>query len=82
MRLEWQMYWRAVRAELEAERARSDRERYRAEAEAANARVTGLERLAGAAQKQLSELVTTRRYRLAQSIAAPLDWVRGRRRST
>jgi hypothetical protein len=82
VRLEWQMYGRAVRAELEAEQARSDRERYRGDAEAANARVTDLERLAGAAQEQLSELVTTRRYRLAQSIAAPLDWVRGHRRST
>jgi uncharacterized coiled-coil protein SlyX len=47
-----------------------------------DARIEEHEQVARQAQQQLRELVATRRYRLARSIAAPLDWARAHRRST
>jgi hypothetical protein len=76
VRLEWQMYGRAVGAGQEVERLRTEIERYRQVAAHAEARAGELERIAQEAQRQLAALLTTRRYRVGQTIAAPLDWVR------
>jgi hypothetical protein len=76
VRLEWQMYGRAVGAGHEVERLRTQIERYREAAEHAEARASELERIAKEAQRQLAALLATRRYRVGQAIAAPLDRVR------
>jgi hypothetical protein len=81
VRLEWQMYGRAVAAAREAEEMRGERERYRVEAERATERIEELERVAREAQARLAALVATRRYRLGGRVAAPLDWARSHRRS-
>jgi hypothetical protein len=69
VRLEWQMYGRAVGAVREAEQLRTEIERYRQAAEQAQARTVD-------AQDQLAAVLVTRRYRVGRAIAAPLDWVR------
>jgi hypothetical protein len=76
VRLEWQMYGRAVGAGHEVERLRTEIERYRQAAEHAEARASELERIAKEAQRELAALLATRRYRVGQAIAAPLDRVR------
>ena len=58
------------------ERLRTQIERYREAAEHAEARASELERIAKEAQRQLAALLATRRYRVGQAIAAPLDRVR------
>ncbi len=76
VRLEWQMYCRAVDAAKEAEQLRAGYEHYRDVAEQANARADQLERVAHLAEDRLSAVLLTRRYRVGRAIAAPLDWVR------
>ena len=78
VRLEWQMFGRAMHAANENEELRAQRSACEQELESLRARVVELEALAQGAQQTVAELTATRRYRLAASMAAPLDWVRGR----
>ncbi len=89
LRLEWQMYGQAMRSSLEADQARAERDRHRGQAEDALARVQVLDRELQRAFARVAELegeldrvkgaLATRRYRLAQGLAAPLDRLRQRR---
>ena len=81
VRLEWQMYGRALASAREAEKMRGERERYRVDAELAAARAAELELVAREAQERFAALVATRRYRFGRRVAAPLDWARSQRRS-
>lgn len=78
VRLEWQMFGRAMHEANENEELRAQRLAGEQELDRLRARVAELEAFAAAAQQTLAELTATRRYRLAASMAAPLDWVRGR----
>jgi hypothetical protein len=80
VRLEWQMFGRAMHEANENEQLRAQRLTCEQELERLRARVAELEASAHGAQQSMAELTATRRYRLAASIAAPLDWVRGRHR--
>jgi hypothetical protein len=80
VRLEWQMFGRAMHEANENEELRAQRLACEQELDRLRARVAELEAFAQGAQRTVAELTATRRYRLAASMAVPLDWVRGRHR--
>ena len=80
VRLEWQMFGRAMQEANENEELRAQRSACEQELELLRARVVELEALAQGTQQTMAELKATRRYRLAAAMAAPLDRVRDRHR--
>ncbi|MBV9309510.1 MAG: hypothetical protein JOZ73_01680 [Solirubrobacterales bacterium] len=72
VRLEWQTYGRATAASVEVGRLRAELDRQAEETRAAQQNVAE-------AQRELEQFRSTRRYRIACTIASPLDRLRARR---
>jgi hypothetical protein len=76
VRLEWQMYGRAVSTAREAEQMRTEIERMRTEIDRYRQAAEDAQAQMFEAQEKLAAVLSTRRYRAARAISAPLDWAR------